>query len=117
MRRFEWIGDGSDARPVDESLSDATMRTFAFGQTEAVLAAEPRLRTIATLVERAGPLDEALWREVGVLSAAFIGQGRRVPQMVAVTSETAAVAPVLTGETARLRFVAALRRLAGQVAS
>jgi hypothetical protein len=116
VRRVEWIGDGTTAVADEPDTGNATMSDFAHGQTEAVLAAEPRLRTIAMLVEKAGPLTADEWREVGVLVAAFLGQARRVPQLVAVTGETAAVAPVLMGETTRRRYMSALRDLTGQVA-
>lgn len=113
--RPEWVGDGELAgQQVDTRVDGATLDDFAFEKTAALLATEPRLKTLATLVERAGPLDAAMWREVGVLVAAFLGQGRRVPQLVAVTGDTAAVAPLLTGEVTRMRYMCALRDLTGQ---
>jgi hypothetical protein len=112
--RPEWVGDGSQAAPPDERVLDATLQDFAYDATATLLATEPRLRTIATLVERAGPLDAVTWREVGVLAATFVGQGRRVPQIGAVTGETVSVAPLLNGEITRQRYMAALRDLTGQ---
>lgn len=113
MRRLEWVGSGdADGHLVDERVDGATLGDFAHGDTEALLATEPRLATIARLVERAAPMDEALWREVAILVAAFVGQGRRVPQIGAVTNESARVAPLLSGETTRLRLMAALRKVA-----
>ena len=115
MIRSEWIGDGELAgQTVDTRIDGVTVEDFAYEATNVLLRTEPRLKTIAKLVERAGPLDEAEWREVGVLVAAFLGKGRRVPQLGPVTGETTRVMPLLGGEITRLRFVSALRALAGQ---
>lgn len=115
MIRSEWIGDGQDAgRQVDTRVEGATVENFAFGSTETVLRTEPRLVTIIDLVDMAGPLDEEMWRSVGVLVATFLGPGRRVPQLGAVTNETASVGSLLQGEVTRLRFMTALRDVAGQ---
>jgi len=116
VRRVEWIGDGTTAVADEPDTGTATIGDFAFDATDAVLKTEPRLATTAMLVEKAGPLTADEWREVGVLVAAFLGQARRVPQLVAVTGETASVAPVLMGESTRRRFMSALRDLTGQVA-
>lgn len=110
--RPEWVGDNGTAPRPDERVVGARLDDFAYDATTSVLQAEPRLRTVAALVERAGPLDEALWREVAVLVAALLGPARRVPLLVAVTDETSRVMPVLAGEVTRLRFMCALRALA-----
>lgn len=113
--RPQWVGDGLEGDvPADRRVEGAGLDDFAFGGTDALLRTEPRLVTIIDLVEMAGPMDEAMWREVSVLVATFIGPGRRLPLLGAVTSESASVGALLTGEITRLRFMWALRDLTGQ---
>jgi hypothetical protein len=117
MIRSEWVGDGQDAgQQVDTRVEGATVEDFAYGATATVLKTEPRLVTVIDLVDMAGPMDEEMWRQVSVLVATFLGPGRRVPQLGAVTNETASVGSLLQGEVTRLRFMAALRDMVGQAA-
>ncbi len=116
MRRVEWVGEGhgDGSAHVDDGDS-ATLSDFAYESTYAVLATEPRVQTIATLVAKAGPLDAATWREVGALVGTFLGPAGSVARLVPCTSESQRVAPLLGGEATRRRFIAALRDLTGQV--
>ena len=95
----------------------ATLDTFAWTATAAVVEVEPRLSTLATLVEGCAigrGITETAWRGVDGIASAFLGPARSVPQVVAVSAMSLAVASDLHGEVVLRRYQTALRLLAAE---
>lgn len=111
--RREWVEVPRMLDAPDEPAP--TLDTFAWTATAAVVEVEPRLATLATLVEGCAVgrgIAEAAWRGVDGIASTLLGPARSVPQVVAVTATSRAVASDLHGEVVLRRYQTALRLLA-----
>ncbi len=105
--RHEWVSDSTQHDEWAETEAP-TLATFAYTQTADVLAVEPRLATLATLVEHSGlSPDEMPYLES--LVSLLVGPSRVKSLLGPSTAQTVSVSSTLFALVTRRRFMEALR--------
>lgn len=107
--RHEWVGDYV-VRDAFADDSPATLDNFAFTQTPEVLSVEPRLGTLASMVERAHPTAEE-WPYIEQMAVLLVGPGRSAQQVTPVNAVSTSVSSTLRGAVTLRRYLEALRAL------